>query len=842
MKIEQNDDIEIFVTIHPTEYKSKPTNVGELVNDFVHQEPQYMRPEELAQEMLKGKTLLPAGICARKTSDQVFASNSVCLDFDGDLKFIEFKHICEDINIKPVFCYSTFSSSFDSNGYPDRYRAIFYLEKEICNTDVKGLYDIWTSKEHEQWKRRINCFFHLFGNKADKKCKDPARMYYGGTDIFYENFNAVITERLLDSKVSQLIIENDKSNNYSRKIKKLSPIDPKENLEKYKTFEPLKNISFDSIKQICPLTKAIVDDDYWVYHPEGFKLLTNLNRVTGASNKILPYLLSDTNSKHQNWDNIHKEIKRNKYCPESCNDLCHFYNTCPDNTSSLYSKLSKKIIQVKDIETRTVDDIRTDLNNIFLPLLEKENNFCIIKSPCGTGKTHSLIHSIKRLRQTKPEKSITIAVPTHHLKDEIYTLLTSEGIESVCKPKLNTKNLPEEIEAELKLCMAIGMEKKKQKTMRNHLFIKDIGSYLREYDNFRASDCNVKITTISDVVYNSNEITSDILYIDEDIIPYKIEYVEAEVKKIFEIYSYLNEKGHSLSKDVFSLYTELVDNTGKGIVLNVNSDFKENILNRIDQIKKICFENKIRINIEQILRTTAYIVTDHPVVGPMIFYSIENDFPNCKNIIITSATINKSIAESIFKPKQIEFIDTGMNELIGDLYQYADYSFSKRYFNDHLEKIGLAIPNFHEHLSEWIIITHKDKKSMFAFNSNKKHFGNIHGYNDLNGFNICIIGTPNKRDDLYKLFYTVIHGEIPENDNLQNRKVQNDYFSYRFFTFESAALQQIQFYFIETELMQAYGRARLNLNDNNVIVFSNYPIPQAKFIEINEVEEFLVID
>ena len=54
-------------------------------------------------------------------------------------------------------------------------------------------------------------------------------------------------------------------------------------------------------------------------------------------------------------------------------------------------------------------------------------------------------------------------------------------------------------------------------------------------------------------------------------------------------------------------------------------------------------------------------------------------------------------------------------------------------------------------------------------------------------------------------------------------------------------LREIQLYLIESELIQAVGRARLLRNDCTVTVLSNLPITQADFIylEKNDIEELL---
>lgn len=63
------------------------------------------------------------------------------------------------------------------------------------------------------------------------------------------------------------------------------------------------------------------------------------------------------------------------------------------------------------------------------------------------------------------------------------------------------------------------------------------------------------------------------------------------------------------------------------------------------------------------------------------------------------------------------------------------------------------------------------------------------------------------------------------------RKVRNEYYSFQMMTFENKLMQELQFYFLESELEQAIGRARLLRFDCTVFLFSNYPCRQAEIVQ-----------
>ena len=68
-------------------------------------------------------------------------------------------------------------------------------------------------------------------------------------------------------------------------------------------------------------------------------------------------------------------------------------------------------------------------------------------------------------------------------------------------------------------------------------------------------------------------------------------------------------------------------------------------------------------------------------------------------------------------------------------------------------------------------------------------------------------------------------------ETLHDRRVKKGIFEFRFMTYKDLNLQRIQFWYIEGELLQAIGRARL-LRENAVVwAFTNFPLEQAELIQ-----------
>ena len=57
--------------------------------------------------------------------------------------------------------------------------------------------------------------------------------------------------------------------------------------------------------------------------------------------------------------------------------------------------------------------------------------------------------------------------------------------------------------------------------------------------------------------------------------------------------------------------------------------------------------------------------------------------------------------------------------------------------------------------------------------------------------------------------------------------IEHNGFRFWFNTYDNEYLRSLQFFFIESELKQAIGRARVNTELCTVEVYSNYPLPEA---------------
>jgi hypothetical protein len=196
---------------------------------------------------------------------------------------------------------------------------------------------------------------------------------------------------------------------------------------------------------------------------------------------------------------------------------------------------------------------------------------------------------------------------------------------------------------------------------------------------------------------------------------------------------------------------------------------------------------------------------------------------NTKYIMI-SATVDQTICEYYFGKDNIEFYECEKAKYKGRINQYHDNPYS-RY-------VIAQDTSIFEHIKKWSGFINTITYQIYQLGP--LWFGNTSGCDFMKGENIDVIGTPHQPEWIYKLFASSLHGlKFDKDAKIKPGKiVTHNGYRFRFTTYDDDVLRAIQFYMIETELEQAVGRARLLRNDCTVNLFSNFPLHQANFLEL----------
>jgi hypothetical protein len=112
------------------------------------------------------------------------------------------------------------------------------------------------------------------------------------------------------------------------------------------------------------------------------------------------------------------------------------------------------------------------------------------------------------------------------------------------------------------------------------------------------------------------------------------------------------------------------------------------------------------------------------------------------------------------------------------------------------------------------------------------YFGNCEGYDILNGKDLAVVGTPHRNNVAYYLTAAIIGETLKLEDmEMSLQKVEYNGFRFKFNCYSHGTLRRIQLSLIESDLIQAVGRARSLRTKAKVVLFSNFPLKiSTKFV------------
>ena len=258
-------------------------------------------------------------------------------------------------------------------------------------------------------------------------------------------------------------------------------------------------------------------------------------------------------------------------------------------------------------------------------------------------------------------------------------------------------------------------------------------------------------------------------------------------------------------------------------------------------IEKLIIKDKdIKLDVLGFLNSHYYVKAKSPNGAGVIYFITKRELPQNKKIIILSATINEMISRKVFGDN-IGFYDIGEVKQEGEIWQVPTKSCSKYTINQDkdgmLEMVSKIIDKYNPNSK---VITYKGYFESISETS--MNFWNTAGRNDNEGDNITIIGTPHINENCYLLFSSLLGYNVQlEGSRMKYQPVNKGIYRFYFQTYGSNDfLREIQFYMIESELLQTVGRARTLRNKCRVLVLSNYPVPGARFINIpqNEINRY----
>ncbi|MHA6252752.1 hypothetical protein [Oceanobacillus sp. CAU 1775] len=856
-------------------FNEKPNKKDVMsISERIAGQTSYLSIDELMKVVTipNARTFTPAVFSNEKRANQSWIGQQVfALDMDSGLRIDEAIKLSTELRLKPTFIYSTFSHTDEYH----KFRMVFILDEEIQDLRVRNV--IQTA---------LTTLFPF----SDKNANDAARLLYGGQKIEFINKAVVSVPNILDAVVRKIktgsnstrdmrnfcrssglafhrgyphykqVEENEppiNGNNLfiSRTKNRTNPINyystraknshscyylvfsqesfQHDECSSYepKSFEELevkqvRNFPFDNLEKRCKLYQEGISGDYWLYHNEMFGLMTNLLNVEGGKSKIVEIINSrkDYLAKNEEWSLMMNQIRKMNYAPTQCDTYCPFANECIHASNMVeQGKLPRGSVQViQEPQFQETDEVYKKLEKVFGDILKSTAyGIYVIKAPTGIGKTEAIINFAA-------ENCFSIAFPTHKLKEEVSHRLTTKKINHLKVPELPL--LEEPYSEKLEHLYNIGAYRTVNKFLRQiSNDSEDISRFLYDLEKIKSTKNEILLTTHQRAIFTNADSNSTIIF-DEDPIQNLFPISQMKVSDL--VFAFTRLQDNEVNKDVFLTLQNMILNTPFDIVQE-RSSFLLPSVKELEQT--IVEETTISTNVLGFLNCDFFLKkrihnTDY------IYFVQRNQLPPNKKIIILSATINENISKLVFGAN-VTFIDLGLVKPVGSILQVTSKSFSRFTIKENQKELKSLAENLMNHYNpNSEIITYKD----FLSDGIKEdiYFGNTEGIDDLKGENITVIGTPHLNPIAYLLLSVALGYRMGiKESRMEYIPVERNGLRFYFTTYSGdTLLQEVQFYLVESQLLQAIGRARVNRFPAKVLILSNLPVAGAQYISFSQKE------
>ena len=795
---------------------------------------------------INGRPFTPAIFNGQRKKDDFAQEQVYALDFDDGTTVDEFLARAERYQIMPAFIYATYNHSEDT----PRFRAVFINDLPVRDGHTASI---------------IISLLHQIFPEADKNCRDVSRLYLGGKGLLYEDLDAEINIKDLSiSMQERSSVENHK--NHARDIKSFGkkhgikvrdsvlmihramddgqteiPSDSGYILLKdgdapspyyvietetpaatqqghtrdKKDIRLIQNKSYQDIADLCPLFRDFYEKD--LSHQQKFFLATNLIHVKGGQK-----LFFDGLADHQErWKAQWRYIRAAGYAPERCcNADCPYEDTC--RCRSLYHKLASRIKRVGDDGYYVMLDDATCMLDMTLKsaLLQKSNGIHLIKAQTSIGKTTAYC---KIARCWSGKKPLMIAVPTMDLQRQVEKDMREYGVDTYTTPNvletLRALGL-EDLEADVMKLYETGFGHRVKKTIKRYLKEEQadldmatkqgLEQYLKAHKKLNGQKC-VVTTHAMLLALPAETLKQYEIIVDEDIL--MAVFKNTGSIPFYELQSLL-ESGAlpafmaSSIQDILEREDGYVGHTDLGRMSRESLD--------------MLYDKGLPIHspVPEFLTSSTFYVD---VQEEQVHYFKAKKIPDVK-LVIVSASLNEKLYRDYCRGRYIHYTDIPLVRYQGRLIQYTAYSMSRSCIDD------LGYETVKERIQK---ITQEPDINWITFKRFEKgksiYFGKTEGFNRYKGQDLVVLGTPYNVPFMYQLIGQYLG--YAQMGRMSVTKVEHNGYSFPIMTFKDPDMQNLQFHFMESELEQAIGRARLLRYPCTVYLFSNFPCRQAEIIQ-----------
>lgn len=435
----------------------------------------------------------------------------------------------------------------------------------------------------------------------------------------------------------------------------------------------------------------------------------------------------------------------------------------------------------------------------------------IFRVDTGVGKTEAVLEW----------ENVLVAFPSHQLKDAVSARFRVYHTVSPEVPDFEDKSLCDSIE----FYHSIGAHDKARNLIVSASSRIDYAYRLSPSDGIKATEYLRKLRraySTEETVLTTHQramkgYSHRTIVFDED--PLSSAILPTKETTIADLSILPILATNSADKRVLMSLQQMAVSAPPNMLINMPQFF---LNDREGLVQNVIAKAKVSTAVLDFLQADSFMLTEQGI-GNILFIQ-KAELPVNKKIIILSATADEFIYRKLYGDR-VRFYDTGRVELQGKLTQDMRYTYSR-------QNLGKAevLSHAKERSTDRLAITFAAYAAQFPLAIKDVYFGKCQGIDSYTGRPLIVIGTPHLTPSSYLLLAQALGVTISNRDlEMGLFPVEKDGLFFRFFTFKHPDLRRIQFYFIETELRQAIGRARLQRNkDADVLLLSNYPLPESQ--------------
>lgn len=418
--------------------------------------------------------------------------------------------------------------------------------------------------------------------------------------------------------------------------------------------------------------------------------------------------------------------------------------------------------------------------------------------PTAIGKTEQITSSFG-----------VVALPINDLKNEVYNRMRIPCITTPDAVVFESNTINRSIE----YYYSIGLPKKatailyevinpKNSYKYTTSDIQKAGQYLSDLKAAYYSKFSV-ITTHARAIHS--DYNHDTIIFDEDPLSSLVSIKQVSISDLQK----LDNQSMLLNNDLVNVIDYLKSAIPGEVVASPLLDLDIDEL--IDKVKI----SPIQTNIFDLFHSS-YLLKDKRD-RDLIHYVVKRKLPKNKKIVILSATLPIYIYQKLFGDR-LNVIDIRDVAQEGKIIQYTNRSCSRKSLTRYVSDISQAVGNKP-------VITFKAFQKDFLNPIEGMYFGNCSGSDKMKGEDLAVVGTPHRNTSEYLLIAKVLGIDFKTTDTTMSvQKIEYNGFRFKMNCYDNEDLRSIQLALIESELVQAVGRARTLRTKATVEVFSNFPL------------------